>query len=227
MKDFISRLIHSDTFHAVILYTFALFCTYTTYQMGQQYAKTLNLSYLFIYTILRLIGEKSNLILLGITILIFINTLVNEKIRKRYTKVFFIGYTILCLMVLSGQTIRMNGGYALNDFPLTTAHVLYYQLKDMVGNEEITFSNEPCEVRYKRETYFSIIDDDWIETVDYPYLYLNNQRDAIPIAPGYSWTIRNILEESNGVCDITCYKNTHIIKAINGVELTDLTQEMQ
>ena len=195
------------------------------YLLMEQYTQTCKLPYLTVYTFLCMFAEKYLLLLLSFIILYFTNALAESKIKGQCAKIFFIGYALLWLLILSGQTVRMNADYILNNRPLTTAHVLFYQIKDLAQNEEVTFFEEPCELIGKREYFFlpqkkkSIFG---IQSEVYSYISLNNQKDIIPISSDHFSEIYNILEESGGICDVTCYKNSHIIKAINGIELPNL-----
>lgn len=192
-----------------------------------QFAKTAEISYLFICTFLRMFSEHYILVAInifwGVLIYRFINAPRPTRASKKYSVIILIIYIIFCLIFLLGKPIRMNTMYTINKSPVsTTGHALFYQLKDIITNDEIIFTAEPCELDYKVETFYTGQRGKKIESKAYDYLCLKKQNDIIPIPAKYVDQIQALLEESGGVCNVTCYKNSHIIKAINGVNLSYL-----
>ena len=192
-----------------------------------QFAQTEKISYLFVCTFLRMFSDHYILVAISIFFGLFIYRFINAprptKESKRYSVIILFIYIIFCLIFLLGRPIRMNTMYTINKSPVsTTGHALFYQLKDIITNDEIIFTSEPCELDYKVETFYSGKRGKKIESKAYDYLCLKNQNDVIPIPSKYASKIQTILEKSGGICDVTCYKNSHIIKAINGVNLSDL-----
>lgn len=231
IRNLLSRIISSDMFKAVII----IMILYLLLGMGEQYEKTLLLPFLFIYTIVQLVVEHTLPFLFCTFIYVWIKnyvTLVGDEHKSNFFKMFRVGYFVLCFCIIAGQTIHMNASYELNNNKLTTAHILCYQVLDMVGNDTVTFIEEPCRLECDMVSYHTLMRQGIIKgrrsisikkhTESYYYLCLDNQRDMIPIPSEYIREIEESLEENEGVCDITCYKYTHLIKAVNGVELKDL-----
>lgn len=182
----------------------------------RMYNETLKLRYFLEDTVMRMINENIIGIVASILIIAVFVRFWKEKTRKQYFKKFVIGYIIVLLVVLSGLPVRRDTYYELNNSRMKNVQVLYYCIKDMIEDECVSFSNEPCEYRYETVAYF-------VDSKEYfPYLCMEGQGDMIPLPKEYSSEIKSIVKESEGICDIICYKNTHIIKAINGVELIDL-----
>ena len=227
IRQFLSRIIRTDIFTGVIGFIIFLGVYSVAGAIEEQYEKTLLLPFLFIHTIIRLVAENQLKIVFSVLIYVIIkNVLLFKDFKSEFLKIFRIGYIILCFMIITGPTIRMNTSYKLDNHSLATFHILFYQGMDMIGNDFVTFNDEPCRMEHDVVTYYTIgnrrrrVIKEKKETYD--YLCLDNQRDMIPIPSGYYWKIESLLEESGGVCDITCYKYTHLIKSINGVELKDL-----
>jgi len=225
--NLLSRIISSDIFKAVIV-LMILFLLLIV--VKEQYEKTLFLPFLFIYTIAELVEEHTLQFLFCAFIYVWIKnyvTLAGDDHKSNFFKMFSVGYFILCFCIIAGQTIRMNDSYELHNNRLTTAQILCYQVLDMTGNDSVTFYAEPCRTKRDMISHFTFSKVGRRhrikrKTETYDYLCLDNQGDMIPIPSGYVREIDELLEENEGVCDITCYKYTHLIKSINGVELKDL-----
>jgi len=222
--ELLSRIINSDIFMGAIGFIIFYILYIIPSAILEQYEKTLLLPYLFIYTILRLVVEKPLQILFYAFIFVFLKKLLFDNFKNKWFKIFCASYIMICFLFLAGQTIDMNTSYELHNRPLTTTHVLCYQVLDMIGNDTVTFYDEPCRTESKGVSYYTKRKRKrFRKKVEfYDYLCLDKQRDVIPIPSKYCSEIEKLLEEHGGVCDITCYKNTHLIKAINGVELKDL-----
>lgn len=223
--ELLSRILSSDIFKGTIGVIIIGIIFFIPLAIEELYEKTLLLPLLFIHTIIRLVAENPIELLIFALIYAFINILATDDFKKIYFKTFRVCYFILCFIIITGQTLRMNTSYKLDNGPLTTAHILFYQVLDMIGNDTVTFYDEPCRMGYDTVTYYTIKRRGYSiveRTESYDYLCLDNQQDMIPIPSGYYREIEKLLEEAEGVCDITCYKYTHLIKAINGVELKDL-----
>ncbi len=198
------------------------------YSIEQKYNETLNMFYLFLYTLLRIPYEHYILTGIGISVALFIKRYLNipvpteESLRR--TKIVLAGYAVIWLVILLGQPTRMNTCYTISNAPVSTAaHTLFYQLKDLVTNDEITLRNEPCSLFEETENYLLITQYDVsIQSEYYDYIYLKNQKSIVPFPSNYKYRVSRLLEESGGKCTITCYKHTHIVKAVNGIDLTDL-----
>lgn len=182
----------------------------------KMYEETLEIRYYFEDTIMQIIRRSLLGITIGVIILLVVLYFLYRKIEKKTMRKILAAYSVLVLVALSGLSVPMNKCYELDGRAMRNVHVLFYCAKDMIEEEYVTFHDEPCEYRYEKST------DIFSSGDTFSYLCLNNRQDVIPIPFEYSSEIKEILKESGNVCDITCYKNSHIIKAINGVELISL-----
>uniref|UniRef100_UPI0040573369 hypothetical protein n=1 Tax=Acetatifactor sp. TaxID=1872090 RepID=UPI0040573369 len=223
MKALFSRIANSRIVYELIVFLAIALACYMIRWPEMRYVESLEMKYLFMHMLLRLLEEKYLLLALSVLIWEVVIEVIFRETERRYKKMILCGYVALWVIIFSGLSIRMNRCYELNRFPVRTAEIFCRQVGDMVLEEEVTFYMEPCEIESDRVIYWVFsprgiyVEEEW-----YSYLCLNNQRDKIPIASEFVTGIRDILEETGGVCNITCYKNSHIITAINGMELTGL-----
>jgi len=183
---------------------------------AKKYDETLEVGYFFEDTVMQILGRSLFGIIVGILVLLVVLYFCYRKVKKKTMGKILAAYFVVVLVVLSGLSVPMNKSYEIGGSAMKNAQVIFACARDMIEEEYVTFQDEPCEYRYEES-------NDLFGSRDtFCYLCLNNRKDVIPIPYEYFSEIREILEESGGVCHITCYKNSHLIRAINGVELTAL-----
>lgn len=229
IKNALSQFFNTRIGFIVIVMVIMFAVVYVASEMEKGYDATLGIQYLFVDTIVRMLLENYVILAFAFGIYLLLYGYVSSKMKDkahwkgRYSKLFTIGYIMIVLVILMMKPIHMNTYYVISDNSLNTAEALYCHAKDMIENEYVTFEAESCEYKEGSVSY-TIFGRCRIEHVEetYSYLCLYDQRDVIPIDYAYEQIVKELVRESGGVCDITCYKNSHIVKAINGVELTSL-----
>lgn len=226
IKKALSRFLNTRIGFILVVMVIMLSVVCVASEMEKGYDATLNIQYLFGDTIMRMFLENYIILAVALGIFLFLYAFLKNKLQEKkkiYWRIFVVGYIMAVLMILLVKPLHMNACYTIGDDSLNTAEALFSYAKDMIEDEYVTFQAENCEYKLETTAYIILgrVRAKHVEET-FSYLYLYNQGDAIPIDHAYREIVEELVRESGGVCDITCYKNSHIIKTINGVELTSL-----
>uniref|UniRef100_UPI0040565361 hypothetical protein n=1 Tax=Acetatifactor sp. TaxID=1872090 RepID=UPI0040565361 len=229
IKKALSRFFHTRIGFIIIAMTIMSSIVYVASEMEKAYDTTLGIQYLFVDTIVCMLLENYMILACAFGIFLFLYGYVSKKMKdklhwkRRTSKLFIAGYLLIVLVILLLKPLHRNTCYVIGDNSLNTAEVLYYHAKDMIEQKYVTFQAENCEFQEASFTY-TLLGGRRVEHVEetYSYLCLYDRRDVIPIDYAHHQIVQELVRQSGGKCDITCYKNSHIITAINGIELTSL-----
>lgn len=194
--------------------------------MQDGYLRTTKIQYLFGQTLTLIFWQNFGFVLVAMAVSGRIyDYMANKRYEKTTIRNMLIGFNVILFLILVNRPISLNSYYYLGGEPVSNMQMLGCQIKDMAENEYVTFKFEKCEVIRGSETntMFQAGTRRTQTTYSYqPYVYLHNQNDSIPIDERCMKAIKELIDESGNICEITCYKNSHIITAIDGVPIASL-----